>query len=114
MQKLLTSLAGTAAAAVLLAGCAQVPPNAGENPSDPYERVNRNIYAFNDSIDRAVFRPVAETYVEWTPEWVRTRVSNVVDNLGDPGNAVNNTLQGKVDRGIESLMAFLVDTTFGF
>lgn len=61
MQKLLTSLAGTAAAAVLLAGCAQVPPNAGENPSDPYERVNRNIYAFNDSIDRAVFRPVAET-----------------------------------------------------
>ena len=113
MQKLLTSLAGTAAAAVLLAGCAQVPPNAGENPSDPYERVNRNIYAFNDSIDRAVFRPVAETYVEWTPEWVRTRVSNVVDNLGDPGNAVNNTLQGKVDRGIESLMRFLVNSTFG-
>ena len=104
MQKLLTSLAGTTVAAVLLAGCAQVPPNAGENPSDPYERVNRNIYAFNDSIDRALFRPVAETYVEWTPEWVRTRVSNVVDNLGDPGNAVNNTLQGKVDRGIESLM----------
>ena len=29
MQKLLTSLAGAAAAAVLLAGCAQVPPNAG-------------------------------------------------------------------------------------
>ena len=113
MQKLLTSLAGTTVAAVLLAGCAQVPPNAGENPSDPYERVNRNIYAFNDSIDRAIFRPVAETYVEWTPEWVRTRVSNVVDNLGDPGNAVNNTLQGKVDRGIESLMRFLVNSTFG-
>ena len=113
MQKLLTSLAGTTVAAVLLAGCAQVPPNAGENPSDPYERVNRNIYAFNDSIDRALFRPVAETYVEWTPEWVRTRVSNVVDNLGDPGNAVNNTLQGKVDRGIESLMRFLVNSTFG-
>lgn len=52
---------------------------------------------------------MAETYVEWTPEWVRTRVSNVVDNLGDPGNAVNNTLQGKVDRGIESLMRFLVN-----
>ena len=56
---------------------------------------------------------MAETYVEWTPEWVRTRVSNVVDNLGDPGNAVNNTLQGKVDRGIESLMRFLVNSTFG-
>lgn len=32
MQKLLTSFAGAAAAAVLLAGCAQVPPNAGEEP----------------------------------------------------------------------------------
>ena len=51
MQKLLTSFAGAAAAAVLLAGCAQVPPNAGENPSDPYERVNRCLLYTSDAAD---------------------------------------------------------------
>ena len=45
MQKKIISALCATAAASLLAGCAQVPPNAGENPADPYERVNRNIYA---------------------------------------------------------------------
>lgn len=105
--------AGAAACYALLAGCAQVPPNSGENPADPYETMNRNVWAFNDTLDRAIARPVAETYVEWTPEWVRTRVSNAVGNLVEPGNALNNTLQGKVNNGVEGVMRFLVNSTFG-
>lgn len=104
---------GAAASALLLAGCAEVPPNAGENPADPYEAFNRNVYAFNDALDRAVAKPVARAYVEWTPELVRTGVSNAMDNLGDPGNGVNNILQGKVNDGIGSFLRFLVNSTFG-
>ena len=107
-------LCGCAAgAALLLAGCAEVPPNAGENPADPYEAFNRNVYAFNDALDRAVAKPVAKAYVEWTPDFVQTGVSNAMDNLGEPTNTVNNLLQGKADAGIGTLFRFLVNSTFG-
>ena len=107
-RKTLSPALALAACASLLAGCAQVPPNAGENPADPWEGFNRNVHAFNSTLDRAVAKPVAEAYVEWTPELVRKGVSNAVDNLGEPSNALNNTLQGKVDKGIGSLFRFLV------
>ncbi len=112
-RKTLSPALALAACASLLAGCAQVPPNAGENPADPWEGFNRNVHAFNSTLDRAVAKPVAEAYVEWTPELVRKGVSNAVDNLGEPSNALNNTLQGKVDKGIGSLFRFLVNSTFG-
>lgn len=44
----------------LLAGCAQVPPDAGQTPHDPHEAFNRHMWAFNDALDRAVLKPVAE------------------------------------------------------
>ena len=100
-------------AALLAAGCAQVPPDAGQNPADPFEKFNRNMWAFNDAIDRAVLKPVATAYVDWVPEIVRNRVTNMTDNLFEPSNALNNTLQGKVDDGITSVFRFLINSTFG-
>ena len=42
-------------------GCATVP--AGKpDPRDPWEKFNRSMYAFNDSLDRAVAKPVAKGY----------------------------------------------------
>ncbi len=106
-------LSALAAAASMLAGCAQIPADAGRNPADPYERFNRHVWAFNDAVDRAVAKPVAEAYVEWTPEFVRRRVSSAVDNLYEPNNALNNILQGKIDDGVSSIFRFLVNSTFG-
>ena len=34
-----------------LSACAVVPPNTGENPSDPWETMNRQTYAFNMKVD---------------------------------------------------------------
>ena len=40
------------AALACLGGCAAtVPPDAGGNPADPLERMNRHVYAFNDNFD---------------------------------------------------------------
>ncbi len=98
----------------LLAGCAQVPPNAGENPADPWERMNRNIYGFNDAVDRAVLKPVAKGY-EWVlPKEIRSGVSRMFDNLGEPSNALNNMLQGKFSDGFVSLGRFVLNSTLGF
>lgn len=105
----------TALSAVLgLAGCAaNVPPDAGSNPADPYEAFNRHVYAFNANIDRWVAKPVAQAYVDWTPSFVRKSVHSAVDNLFEPSRALNNTLQGKVDDGVSSAFRFLVNSTFG-
>ena len=81
-------------AAAMLAGCASVPPNSGENKADPWETMNRQTYAFNTTVDHYVFRPVAKGYKAVTPKPVRTCVSNMMDNLTEPRNAVNNVLQG--------------------
>ena len=115
MSSLRRFAAGAAAAlaALLAAGCAQLRPDAGTNPADPFEKFNRNMWAFNDALDRAVAKPVATAYVEWTPEFVRNRVTRMSANLFEPSNALNNTLQGKVDDGVTSVFRFLVNSTFG-
>lgn len=100
-------------AALFAAGCAQVPPDAGQNPADPFEKFNRNMWAFNDALDRAVAKPVATAYVDWTPEFLRNRITRMSANLFEPSNALNNTLQGKVNDGVTSVFRFLVNSTFG-
>src|SRR5438445_602861 len=46
---------------LLTAGCAALPPGK-RDPRDPWERVNRATYRFNDKFDRAIARPVARGY----------------------------------------------------
>lgn len=100
-------------AAAFLCACAQVPEGAGENPSDPYEGLNRHIYEFNRVVDEGFMKPVAQGYKKITPDFIAKRVSNASSNLVEPSHSVNSLLQGKADNAIESGFRFLVNTTFG-
>ena len=102
--------AAALAAALLLGGCATTGPAA---PGDPWEGFNRKVFAFNEAVDDAVLRPVAETYRDTVPQLVRTGVSNVLGNLGDLWSATNHFLQGKGASGLEQGMRFLTNTLFG-
>jgi phospholipid-binding lipoprotein MlaA len=93
-------------------GCATLPPNAGQDPRDPWEKFNRNVFAFNDGFDDAVTRPLAELYAK-LPEPVRDCLSNAFSNLRGPSTAINNTLQGKPAEGLSDLGRFAVNTTIG-
>jgi len=95
-----------------VAGCVTVPPNAGQDPRDPWEKMNRNIFAFNDGFDAAVTRPLAELYAK-LPEDIRNCLSNAFANLRGPSTAINNTLQGKPLEGLSDLGRFAVNTTVG-
>lgn len=95
--------------ALLLAGCASNPAN----PDDPLERYNRAMFSFNEGVDRAVVRPVAQAYDTVTPRLVRTGVGNFFGNLEDVWIGFNNLLQGKVGDGLSDWMRFAVNTTFG-
>jgi phospholipid-binding lipoprotein MlaA len=105
--------AGTAFAALLLVnGCATLPPNAGQDPRDPWEKYNRNMFAFNDSFDAAVTKPLAELYVK-LPEPIRNCLSNAFSNLRGPSTAVNNFFQSKPVEALSDVGRFAVNTTVG-
>jgi phospholipid-binding lipoprotein MlaA len=97
-------------AAALLAGCAAT---GGSEAHDPWEKLNRGTFAFNDAVDRAVLKPVAEGYVKVVPAPAREGVSNFFGNLEDIGTSLNNLLQGKVGQGASDAGRFLVNTTLG-
>lgn len=94
----------------VLTGCA-TGPNA--NPDDPLEPYNRGVTKFNDAVDNAVLRPLATTYVELTPQLIRTGVSNFFANLGDAWSFVNNTLQLKPEAAATSFFRFGINSLMG-
>lgn len=95
---------------MLLQGCASVAVN---DPRDPWEGMNRQMYGFNDKLDAAVLQPVARTYVQVLPSFARTGVHNFMGNLGDVWTTVNATLQLKGRVAAESFMRVAVNSTLG-
>ncbi len=99
-------------ATILLAsGCASVPGPADER--DPFESYNRAIYKFNKTVDDAAIRPVAQAYVDYTPEFIRTGVSNFFSNLADVVVLVNDLLQFKIEQAGSDFYRIMVNSTLG-
>jgi len=96
-----------------IGACATIPPNAGSNPVDPLERYNRHMFEFNDRVDRAVLKPVAQAYVDYVPEPVRNCVGNIFSNIADVPNALNNLLQGKPAAAVSDICRVVINTTVG-
>lgn len=94
---------------LVMTGCASNP----RNPDDPLEGYNRAMFKFNEGVDKAVVKPVAQAYQKAVPQLVRTGIGNVFGNLGDVWVGINNLLQGKVGDGMSDLMRFAVNSTFG-
>lgn len=80
---------------------------------DPLEGFNRGVQSFNDGVDDALLRPVAEAYVKVVPPFVRTGIGNFFGNLGDGWSAVNHLLQGKPEGALNMTLRLAVNTTFG-
>lgn len=104
------------AAAPGLAGAQEAAPAPASDPaaiSDPWEGMNRNLYAVHDSVDRAVLEPVARGYRAITPRPVRTGVLNFLRNLRGPVIFANDVLQGEVNRAGTTAGRFAINTTIG-
>jgi len=106
----LSRIATIAAAGALMAGCA-APQN--PDPRDPWEGFNRGVYKFNDTVDRAVFKPVAQAYTFVTPQPVRSCVHNIFSNMTDLWSGTNSFLQGRGHDFVNTLGRFLFNTTMG-
>lgn len=85
----------------------------GPPKADPMEQVNEESYRITQAVDSAVIEPVAYAYRDGLPEPVRDGLGNLVRNLGEPSNALNYLLQGKVGKAFETLGRFAINSTVG-
>ncbi len=97
--------------AFAVTGCSSTHAN---NPADPLEPLNRGIYRFNDTVDKAIVKPVAQGYKVVVPTFGRTMVSNFFSNLDDVVVTANDLLQLKLVQGFSDGMRFFVNSTIGF
>lgn len=100
-------------ALLFVSGCATLTPSGPPTPADPWEGFNRQVFAFNEVLDRAALKPAALAYQAVVPEWLRTGVSNVFGNLGDVWSSVNLLLQAKPRAALEMGIRVGTNTLFG-
>lgn len=113
MNGALAPVRACAVIAVLLmsVGCAATPGRT--HGDDPWEGLNRGVYKFNDTLDRAALKPVAKGYQKITPHWFRSGVGNFFANLTYVSTIVNQFLQGKGKLGLQDTGRFLLNSTVG-
>jgi phospholipid-binding lipoprotein MlaA len=111
-------LTGLAAAWLLvLGGCATTLNDVRAGPGarlDPWENWNRKVFAFNESLDENVLKPVATGYAKVVPQFARRGVDNFFNNAADAWSAVNNVLQGKAEPAMQDVVRVTTNTVFGF
>ena len=89
---------------------------AAEQPKkndDPWEGMNRKVYAFNEVFDRYAFKPVAKGYKKITPRWLNDTITRVFENVHDLRSSLNNVLQWEWGHAGSNFSRFLVNSTMG-
>ena len=109
---------------ILMAGCASTTKNGLENVEqnqasvdevnpDPFEKVNRKIYKFNQDFDKAILIPFAKGYRKYLPRPIRLAVYNFFSNTAEGRNFVNSLFQGKIHNAVDSFSRLFINTTLG-
>ncbi|MEE8495741.1 MAG: VacJ family lipoprotein [Xanthomonadales bacterium] len=109
----LWSRASTVLLVILLGACASQPTTMTDPERDPWESYNRKIYAFNMSLDKTLFRPVAKGYDFVMPGAPQRGVRNFFHNLAYPVTFLNLLLQGRFEDSLTATGRFLVNSTVG-
>jgi phospholipid-binding lipoprotein MlaA len=98
-------------ALAVLAGCASLPAGNISDPRDPWERYNRVVFDFNDGVDRAVVKPLAQAYRDYVPELAQNGLRNFFSNLRDVIVAIHQLLQAKPEAAATAGGRVLINTT---
>ena len=79
---------------------------------DCFEKLNRTTFAFNQGLDKALIKPIAEGYRN-LPDPIQIGTKNAVTNLSTLITIPNNILQGDVKTAIINTGRLVVNTTVG-
>ena len=80
--------------------------------NDCFESVNRGIFAFNQGLDKVIFKPLAKGYRK-LPQPIRSGTSNALSNLGNVVTIPNNILQGQLKDASMNSLRFIINSTLG-
>jgi phospholipid-binding lipoprotein MlaA len=94
-----------------IGGCAALP--GPPDPQDPWEGFNRRVFSFNQTVDGAIIKPLAEIYQMVLPDPVDRAISNFFNNLNDVVVIANDLAQLKLEQAVADLGRLVMNTTFG-
>ncbi len=79
---------------------------------DCFEGINRATFAFNQSLDKAIIKPLAEGYRN-LPDPIQKGTHNFVTNLSSLVTIPNNVLQGDIKLAVINTARLVVNSTVG-
>ena len=79
---------------------------------DCFETINRGTFKFNQTLDAAVFEPVAKAY-RFLPTEIRVGTSNALENISSLITIPNNILQGNLKEAGINIGRLAINTTVG-
>ncbi len=80
---------------------------------DPFEDLNRKIWAFNEYLDDNFAKPTAEIYTSITPDFIEVGITNFFRNINELDNAANQLLQGRPLLAVNDFSRFIINSTIG-
>ena len=86
--------------------------NQTKEVKDCFEKLNRATFAFNQGLDKAIIKPLAESYRD-LPDPIQRGTSNAVKNLSTLITIPNNVLQGDVKTALINTGRLVINTTVG-
>ena len=81
--------------------------------NDPFEDINRKVWAFNEFLDNNLAKPTAEIYTSLAPNFVEVGMSNFFRNINELDNTANQLLQGHPVLALNDFTRFLINSTIG-
>ncbi len=86
-----------------------------EKKTDPFERFNRNVFAFNQYLDKNIVKPISTSYADTVPINARKSIRNHLSWMNLPTTIVNSTLQMELENTILASTKFMLNgLTLGF
>ncbi len=79
---------------------------------DPYEKLNRFVFALNDKLDADAIEPLARAYGR-APAPLKKGVANFFDNLRDVESALSNVLRMRPSDAANDVLRVTANTIFG-
>jgi len=79
---------------------------------DCFENLNRATFALNQSLDKAIIKPIAKGYRN-LPDPIQRGTNNAVNNLSNLITIPNNVLQGDLKTAVINTARLAVNTTIG-
>lgn len=110
MSKLLLLL--VALLGVTVGGCGTMRATS-DNPNDPFESVNRRIFATNLMIKKWISEPLSTAYHKTMPDPLQQGLRDFLANGNEPMNFANDLLQGEFGRAWTTTERMALNTTLG-